>query len=83
MALLVLLLLFGVFLYYTIVGALRQRGGRDAYVEELHEDVAAQPPQPLWISLLLTVGGLVGVIFGVYPATRASRLDPITALRME
>ena len=60
----VLLLLFGVFLYYTIVGALRQRGGRDAYVEELHDDVAAQPPQPLWISLLLTVGGLVGVIFG-------------------
>jgi cation:H+ antiporter len=60
----VLLLLFGVFLYYTILGALRQRGAADAYVEELHEDVTAKPPQALWFSLLLTAGGLGGVILG-------------------
>jgi cation:H+ antiporter len=61
---LVLLLLFGLFLYYTILGALRQRAGGDAYVAELHEDVSARPPQPLWLSLLLTGGGLLGVILG-------------------
>src|SRR5688572_12633043 len=61
---LVLVLLFGVFLYYTLVGALRQRSNGDQYVRELQEDVAAQPPQRLWLSILLTLLGLIGVIVG-------------------
>jgi putative ABC transport system permease protein len=35
------------------------------------------------VVLSLFLGASVGILFGVYPASRASRLDPITALRAE
>ncbi|HYA23502.1 MAG TPA: ABC transporter permease [Terriglobales bacterium] len=38
----------------------------------------------LWaVATALLVSGSVGVFFGVYPARRAARLDPIAALRFE
>jgi putative ABC transport system permease protein len=39
---------------------------------------------PLWAPVIaITVSTLVGVFFGLYPANRAAKLDPITALRAD
>lgn len=38
---------------------------------------------PVWMAMSVVMGVGVGIIAGVYPATRAARLDPVVALRQE
>jgi putative ABC transport system permease protein len=39
---------------------------------------------PLWsVVIAILVSAVTGIFFGLYPANRASRLDPVDALRYE
>ncbi|MCX8203993.1 MAG: ABC transporter permease, partial [Nitrososphaeria archaeon] len=39
--------------------------------------------RPEWIPLAMGIGALVGILSGLYPAWRASRIDPVRALKYE
>ncbi len=47
--------------------------------------VSPLPARITWwsVAVALGLGAGIGVIFGVYPARRAARLDPVTAMRAE
>jgi putative ABC transport system permease protein len=39
---------------------------------------------PIWsIFAAIAAAALTGILFGLYPAARAARLDPVAALRYE
>jgi putative ABC transport system permease protein len=53
-----------------------------AYLTKAMADLPAAAP-PWAVAVALGMSSLVGLVFGIYPAWRASQLDPIVALRYE
>ena len=70
-----------------ILGLLAGAGVANLTVFILRKSVSETFPSayiPFWIVILsLGFAALTGAVFGVYPAVKASRLDPIDALRYE
>jgi cation:H+ antiporter len=73
----VLLLLFGIFIYYTVAGILRQpkkAPAPDAFLEEVAESVERKKSLSLGLSIILTIVGLAALIGGgrltVYSAVK-------------
>ncbi len=71
----------------TLGGMLGVLAGMGAIQIARHVDIGGSSTRyvitPLWIGAGLGMSALTGLVFGVYPAWRAARLDPIEALRRE
>ena len=58
----------------VLLGALISWGAREIF--------GIPTSVPLWAVILgLSMSTLTGLLFGIYPAARAARLDPATAMR--
>ncbi len=63
-----------------VIGALTGIGGVHIIAPRLHWPAIVTPES---LALALGISCAVGIMFGTYPAVKASRMDPIEALRFE
>ncbi len=68
----------------TLVGGILGIGFGLIVGEVLKKVLDIQASVPMWsVAIATMVSVMIGLIFGLYPANRASRMDPVEALRHE
>ena len=67
------------------VAPLDMRAGMDTLLAQVVRATTPLPAtiSPFWITIATIMGVTVGMMAGIYPASRASLLDPVVALRQE
>ena len=67
-----------------LVGGIFGIGAGFLFALMLRQFTAFPAAVQTWVAILgLTLSSAMGLFFGIYPAVRASRLDPVEALRAE
>jgi hypothetical protein len=71
-------------LAYALSAFVQPKQSNPIFENPVRQTIAIMPVfSPEWTAIALVFGATVCIIFGLYPARKASRLNPVDALRYE